>query len=137
MQAALGGHALMHPYVSAPEADLAEGHSSSSVSDPFHQPHLLRKIAIIPDHKIWNVIDDNICFSAAGCGGGGVHVKRTWFAQVSAEVAGLPAVLLGTRVRRVAVCDFLTRAFGAVIARAGADARAQAGGWHGEVVPLL
>ena len=65
--------------------------------------------------------------------GGRVHVKRMCSAQLSAEVARLPAALLGSRVRRVAVCDFLTRAFGAVIASAGADARAQAGGWHGEV----
>lgn len=56
-------------------------------------------------------------------------------AQVAADVAGLPAALLGMRVGRVAVCDFLTRAFGAAIARAGADARAQAGGWHGKVGP--
>ncbi|KAK9844049.1 hypothetical protein WJX81_003003 [Elliptochloris bilobata] len=52
--------------------------------------------------------------------------------QVAAEMAGLPAALWGTRVRRIATCDFLTRAFGAAIASAGADARAQAGGWHGE-----
>jgi len=53
-------------------------------------------------------------------------------AQVPAEVAALPAALRASRVRRVALCDFLTRAFGAAVARAGADARAQAGGWHGE-----
>ncbi len=53
-------------------------------------------------------------------------------AQVPAEVAALPAALRASRVRRFALCDFLTRAFGAAVARAGADARAQAGGWHGE-----
>ena len=52
---------------------------------------------------------------------------------MAADVAALPAAVLSTRVGRIAVCDFLTRAFGAAIARAGADARAQAGGWHGEV----
>ncbi len=36
-----------------------------------------------------------------------------------AQVAHFPADLLSTKVRRVAVCDFLTRAFGAVVAASG------------------
>ena len=40
--------------------------------------------------------------------------------QVPAQAAGFPAALLKSRIRRIAVCDYITRAFGAVIASAGA-----------------
>lgn len=38
---------------------------------------------------------------------------------VPAAVAGLPAALLSSRTRRTAVCDFLTRTFGAAVAASG------------------
>jgi hypothetical protein len=41
--------------------------------------------------------------------------------QVPAQAAGFPAALLKSRIRRIAVCDYITRAFGSVIASAGAD----------------
>ncbi|GAB4823091.1 hypothetical protein N2152v2_010137 [Parachlorella kessleri] len=55
--------------------------------------------------------------------------------QVPAQVARFPPDLLSTKVRRVAVCDFLTRAFGAVVAASGStsgDVRRQSQGWGGE-----
>ena len=48
------------------------------------------------------------------------------------STAGLPAALLSSRIRRTAVCDFLTRSFGAAVAAAGGDIRRQSGGWSGE-----
>lgn len=32
----------------------------------------------------------------------------------------------------MALCDYLTRTFGSVVERAGADVRTQSGGWSGE-----
>lgn len=52
--------------------------------------------------------------------------------QVPAAVADLPPDLCSNPTRRRALSDYLTRTFGAAVARAGADARAQAGGWSGE-----
>lgn len=52
--------------------------------------------------------------------------------QVPASAAALPPALYSTPTRRRAVADFLTRAFGAAVANAGADARAHMGGWSGE-----
>ncbi|KAL4432541.1 hypothetical protein ABPG77_000478 [Micractinium sp. CCAP 211/92] len=49
-----------------------------------------------------------------------------------AALAGLPHDLLSTRVRRTAVCDFLTRSFGAAVSASGGDIRRQSGGWQGE-----
>jgi hypothetical protein len=40
--------------------------------------------------------------------------------QVLAQDAGFPAALLASRIRRTAVCDYITRAFGAAIASSGA-----------------
>ena len=40
---------------------------------------------------------------------------------VPAAVAGLPAALISSRTRRTAVCDFLTRSFGAAVAASGED----------------
>ncbi len=39
--------------------------------------------------------------------------------QVPAETAGFPAQLLSSKVRRTAVCDFITRSFGAAISASG------------------
>ncbi|KAL4436891.1 hypothetical protein ABPG75_004030 [Micractinium tetrahymenae] len=49
-----------------------------------------------------------------------------------AALAGLPPGLLTTRTRRTAVCDFLTRSFGAAVSASGGDIRRQSGGWQGE-----
>lgn len=38
---------------------------------------------------------------------------------VPAALAGLPAALVSSRVRRTAVCDFLTRSFGAAVSASG------------------
>lgn len=51
---------------------------------------------------------------------------------VPAAVAALPPALWSSRIRRVAVCDYLTRSFGAAVRASGGDVRAQGGGWHGE-----
>lgn len=40
-------------------------------------------------------------------------------AQIAAQAAGFPAQLLSSQIRRTAVCDYLTRAFGDVIAASG------------------
>ncbi len=61
------------------------------------------------------------------------HFSSCLATQVPAEVALLPTELWATPVRRTALCDFLTRAFGTAIASAGADARAQSGSWHDKV----
>ena len=61
------------------------------------------------------------------------HLSSCLATQVTAEVALLPAELWTTPVRRTALCDFLTRAFGTAIASSGADARAQSGSWHDKV----
>lgn len=44
--------------------------------------------------------------------------------------AAIPRHLYSTRIRRVSVCDFLTRTFGAAVAKQ--QHRARSGGWHGE-----
>lgn len=51
---------------------------------------------------------------------------------VPGAIAGYPSDLYSTRVRRMALCDYLTRTFARVVAAAGADVRAQSGGWQGE-----
>jgi predicted ABC-class ATPase len=51
---------------------------------------------------------------------------------VPAQVARLPPALLSSRIRRVALADFLGRAFGAAVAASGGDARAGGGGWAGD-----
>ena len=40
--------------------------------------------------------------------------------QVPAHVAGIPAELYSDRTRQIALCDFLTRSFGAAVSSAGA-----------------
>lgn len=40
--------------------------------------------------------------------------------QVPARVAGYPAELYSSRIRQIALCDFLTRSFGAAVSSAGA-----------------
>ncbi|KAI3425930.1 hypothetical protein D9Q98_007902 [Chlorella vulgaris] len=49
-----------------------------------------------------------------------------------AALAALPAQLVCSRTRRTAVCDYLTRSFGAAVAASGGDIRQQSGGWQGE-----
>lgn len=51
---------------------------------------------------------------------------------VPAGTAALPPQLISSRTRRTAVCDFLTRSFGAAVAASGGDIRRQSGGWSGE-----
>ena len=53
------------------------------------------------------------CWVAAGTP---AHARRV---IVPAAVAGLPAALTASRIRRTAVCDFLTRSFGAAVAASG------------------
>ncbi|KAK9828923.1 hypothetical protein WJX72_002803 [[Myrmecia] bisecta] len=67
------------------------------------------------------------------------HVQSDPFAQpsrcrvqVPPEVAQIPAELYRTSTRKTALCDYITRKFGAVVAAAGGDVRTQAGGWQGE-----
>lgn len=42
------------------------------------------------------------------------------FLQVPAHVAGFPAELYVGRIQQIALCDFLTRSFGAAVSSAGA-----------------
>lgn len=51
--------------------------------------------------------------------------------KIQQSVAGFPPELYSSKVRNIALCDYLTRRFGAVVKRAGADVRTQSGGWGG------
>lgn len=51
---------------------------------------------------------------------------------VPCHVANFPAALLSSPIRRTALCDYLTRSFGAAVRSSGGDVRADGGGWHGE-----
>ncbi|CAM9584925.1 unnamed protein product, partial [Chrysoparadoxa australica] len=46
-------------------------------------------------------------------------------------VAGFPRESMSTKARRVALCDFITRAFCHSARKMGADQRTERGGWHG------
>lgn len=52
--------------------------------------------------------------------------------KIQQNVAGFSPELYNTRTRKMALCDYLTRTFGSVVRRAGADVRTQGGGWSGE-----
>ncbi|GAQ88498.1 hypothetical protein KFL_004340050 [Klebsormidium nitens] len=51
--------------------------------------------------------------------------------QVKQALARFPPELFSTRIRNIALCDYLTRNFSAVVSDAGADIRKQSGGGWG------
>ncbi|CAL5221417.1 g3603 [Coccomyxa viridis] len=51
--------------------------------------------------------------------------------KILAEVAAFPSELYRDRTRAIALCDILTRSFGAAVSSAGADVRTEGGGWKG------
>lgn len=52
--------------------------------------------------------------------------------MLPSSVAGFPSSLYNTPPRKKALCDYLTRQFGAVVKASGSDIRHQSGGWGGE-----
>lgn len=46
-------------------------------------------------------------------------------------MANLPAELYSTKIRNVALCDYLARRFGFILRSAGADRAQESGGWSG------
>ncbi|GMH39200.1 hypothetical protein BSKO_07098 [Bryopsis sp. KO-2023] len=51
--------------------------------------------------------------------------------QIPQNMAGFPPELYSTKIRNIALCDYMTRRFGSVVRSAGADVRTQSGGWGG------
>lgn len=58
--------------------------------------------------------------AACGEGGAAPDAELTGDLQVTAAAAAVPSELRQTMTRRTAVCDYLTRRLGAVVAAAGA-----------------
>ncbi|KAK9833829.1 hypothetical protein WJX74_007063 [Apatococcus lobatus] len=52
--------------------------------------------------------------------------------QVPGHIAAFPSQLWQDKIRRTALCDYLTRTFAGIVSAAGGDTQQQAGGWHGE-----
>eukprot|EP01024_Parvocaulis_polyphysoides_P016807 TRINITY_DN1746_c0_g1_i1.p1 TRINITY_DN1746_c0_g1~~TRINITY_DN1746_c0_g1_i1.p1 ORF type:complete len:353 (-),score=67.14 TRINITY_DN1746_c0_g1_i1:111-1169(-) len=50
--------------------------------------------------------------------------------QVPHEVVGIPQQYWNSKIRRIALADFLTRTFGDAVSSAGGDIRRDAGGWQ-------
>eukprot|EP01025_Chloroclados_australasicus_P018534 TRINITY_DN1977_c0_g2_i1.p1 TRINITY_DN1977_c0_g2~~TRINITY_DN1977_c0_g2_i1.p1 ORF type:complete len:661 (+),score=86.16 TRINITY_DN1977_c0_g2_i1:110-1984(+) len=51
--------------------------------------------------------------------------------QVPHRIVNIPAEYWNSKIRRIALADFLTRTFGLAVSRAGGDIRRDGGGFHG------